>query len=244
MTMFNNWLAAFDKRTPSPLYGKPLMYLIGASGAAAGRAIPNTVVEPPYGCNAAGEDKIAYCNLFDELNTGKLGPYLSDSDTANEYGEGQIDPAGPGWSINLTDQFTRVAALSYKFAELDNPDAYSIGVVQAAVTRAHSFGLGIIAKNPKLVANGALPFIAHPNVFGVIVERGAGMPAEYAAWRTQARKDGLLPVWFVFDGHDGDSQQCAMQIQAGGFKGMGVTYSTGREKNGYNDSHTVLLPTI
>lgn len=248
MTMFNNWLAAFDKRTPSPLYGKPLMYLIGSQNA---RAIPGSVVEPSYGWNIVGDDKIAYLNFFNELYSEQsddareqLGPYLHTSDTAEEYDEGQIDPAGPGWDRNLTEQFAHAAGMGFKFAELDNPDAYSIGVVQSAVTKAHEYGLGIIAKNPKLVTNGALQFIAHPNVFGVIVERGAGMPAEYNAWRLQARKDGLLPVWFVFDGHDGDSQQCASQILAGGFKGMGVTYSTGREKNGYNDSHTVLLPVV
>lgn len=248
MTMFNNWLAAFDKRTPSPLYGKPLIYLIGASSF---RAIPGSVVEPAYGWNVVGtEDKIAYCNLFNEgyadqseFERAALGPYLHDSDTAAEYDEGQLDPAGSGFDKNITAQFERARGMSYKFAELDNPDAYSIGVVQEVVTKAHSYGLGIIAKNPALT-NGALQFIAHPNVFGVIVERGAGMPAQYNAWRLQAHKDGLLPIWFVFDGHDGDSQQCAGQIQAGGFKGMGVTYSTGREKNGYNDSHTVLLPVI
>ena len=37
---------------------------------------------------------IAYCNLFDENNTGKYGPYLHTSDTAKQYNEGQIDPRG------------------------------------------------------------------------------------------------------------------------------------------------------
>lgn len=248
--MLDNFLAAFKGPETSPLYGKPLIYLLGAAGA---RALPGSVVEGPYGCNVIGTaDKIAYGNFFNELYSEQteaqkaaLGPYLHDSDTAGEYGEGQIDPAGPGWLKNLTAQFMSAAAKGYQFFELDNPDAYGLGDVQKAITMAHSYGLGIIAKNPKLVANGAgaLPILSHPNVFGAIVERGAGDPAYYDDMRRRARKDGKLPVWFVFDGRDG-SDACAAAVKVGKFKGMGVSYSTGRETNGYNDSHTVLLPTV
>lgn len=206
MSMLDNWLAAFDKRTPSPLYGKPLVYLIGAASA---RAIPGSVVEPPYGRDVPGtDDKIAYLNLFSRAEYGPAEPQFE-------------------WARRL-----------YKFAELDNKVAYSIGDVQEATTLAHSYGLGVVAKNPVLT-NGPLQFMAHPNVFGVIVERGAGTPATYDDLRKRARKDGLLPVWFVFDGPTG-AQQCAEQIQFGKYKGMGVTYSTDR----YNDSHTVLLPVV
>lgn len=216
MTMFNNWLSAFDKREPSPLYGKPLIYLTGAKDTP--RAIPGNVVEGPAHNRtmADGDDKIAYCNLFHDPDTD--------------------------WNASIIGQLTRVAGLSFKFAELDNADAYSIGDVQKMTTLAHSYGLGVIAKNPVLT-NGPLQFIAHPNVFGVIVERGAGAPATYDYLRSRARKDGLIPVWFVFDGPDG-AQQCADQITLGGFKGMGVTYSTDNGVNAYIDSHTVLLPIV
>lgn len=241
--MMDNLLAAFKKAPPSPLYGKPLVYLLGSS-AETFREIPGSIIEPPYGKNAIGTaDKIAYVNLFDEENSGELGPYLHDSDTADQYSEGQIDPDGPGWTKNLTAQFVRAAGNGYRFAELDNPDAYSVGVVQKVITMAHGYGLGVIAKNSKLVEGGALQILSHQNVAGLIVERDCGDPAYYNALRTQARKDGLLPVWFVFDGRDG-SDECAAAIRAHGFKGMGVSYSTGREKNGYNDSHTVLTPVV
>lgn len=211
--MMDNLLAAFKRTPPSPLYGKPLVYLLGSS-AQSFRSIPGSVVEPPIGMNAIGTaDKIAYV-------------YLDDPD----------DAAGLG---DLTAQFVRAAAKGYHFAELDNSAAYSVGVVQRVITMAHGYGLGIVAKNPKLVGGGALQIISHANVGGVIVERGAGDPDYYDALRRQARKDGLLPVWFVFDGQDG-SAECAAAIRAGGFKGMSVSYSTG----GYKDSHQVLTPSV
>lgn len=245
--MLNNFLAAFKGFEMSPLYGKSLVYLLG-SPASTFRPIPGSVVEPPYEQNVLNtDDKIAYCNLFNEnygdqsaAERAALGPYLHTSDTAEQYGEGQIDPRGPGWVKNIDSQFVLARDRRFKYVELDNPDAYSIGTVMEVVTLAHSYGLGVIAKNPVLT-KGALQFMAHGNVFGVIVERDAGTPAAYDDLRKRARKDGKLPVWFVFDGKDG-AAECAAAIRAGGFKGMGVTYSTGRERNGYNDCHTVLLP--
>jgi hypothetical protein len=41
-----------------------------------------------------------------------------------------------------------------------------------------------------------MPYLAHANVYGVIVERGAGGPAEMDALRQKAGKPDL-PVWFV-----------------------------------------------
>lgn len=202
MTMFNNWLAAFDKRTPSPLYSKPLMYL---RGAALARHIPGSVVAPPPGASLPTDDRIAYCNMS-------------------------------GLTIwDLSQQFTFAARDGFRFIELDYVDSLSLGEIQSAATEAHEYGLGVIAKNPQ-----ALQIIAHPNVFGVIVERGAGSPLAYDTLRHAARKDGLLPVWFVFQGEEG-SAACAAQIREHRLKGMGVTCS----KNvGYSDSYTVLLPSI
>jgi hypothetical protein len=230
------------------LYGKPLVYLIGAGSAA---AHPGCVVEAPYGQNVAGENtfKIAYCNLFNEKygeqsedEKADLGPYLTTSDTAKQYSEGQIDPAGQGWLKNLTAQFAKAKAENYQFVELDNPDAYSIEDVLGAIKVAADYRLAVIAKNPQLVDGGAVQYVSHPNVWGMIVERGAGRPDEMDALRKSANKGGIIPVWFVFDGSSG-ANQCAEQIRQGNFKGMSVTYSTGREKNGYNDSTSVLSPT-
>lgn len=245
--ILKNFLSAFGEPKPNPLYGKPLVYLIGAERA---HAVPGSVVECSYTSDVIGAgDKIAYGNLFNEVYSDQtpaqrlaLGPYLHDSDTAEEYGEGEIDPNGPGWEMNLVAQFNRAVALGFHYIELDNPDAYNYGAVAEAVTKAHSFGLAVIAKNPK-ITSGALAFMSHPNVAGVVVERGCGSPSDYASLRAQARRDGLLPVWFVFDGPTG-AQQCAEQIQHGGYKGMGVTYSTGRGERGYNDSHSVLTPVV
>jgi hypothetical protein len=190
--MLDSWMAAFDKRTPSPLYSKPLVY---TTGALTGPGI------------MAGEDKIAHL--------------------------------GPGWETHLKELYSEAAALSYRYAELDNPDAYNYGDVAEAMILAYSRGLGIIAKNP-LLTKCSMAFISHPNVFGVIVERGAGTPSQYDDLRRRARQYAKLPVWFIFDGRDG-SAECAAEIEAGGFKGMSVTYSaSGR----YADSTSVLLPVV
>ena len=74
----------------NPLAGLPLDYLIGAGNqkSRAGR-----IVEVGYDADIKPNGlAIAYCNLFDEKNTGELGPYLHNSDTAEQYNEGQIDP--------------------------------------------------------------------------------------------------------------------------------------------------------
>ena len=97
---------------------------------------------------------IAYCNLFDEHNTGHYGPYLHSSDTAAEYNEGQIDPRGPGWEKNLREQFERRRNQGFEYIELDNPDAYSIKDVIGAIDLAASYGLKVIAKNPGLMEGG------------------------------------------------------------------------------------------
>ena len=139
---------------------------------------------------------IAYCNLFDEEGTGKYGPYLHTSDTAKQYGEGQIDPAGPGWDKNLREQFLRRKRQGFAYVELDNPDAYRLSDVLRAVDRAGEYGLKVIAKNPLLMEGDPTPYLAHPDVFGAIVERGAGDPVRMDRLRKAAGKPDL-PIWFV-----------------------------------------------
>jgi hypothetical protein len=96
---------------------------------------------------------IAYCNLFNEKYSeqskqqrAEYGPYLKSSDTAAEYGEGQIDPRGPGWRRNLTEQFGRRKRQGFEYIELDNSDAYSVADVVGAVDLAANYGLKVIAK--------------------------------------------------------------------------------------------------
>src|SRR5262245_59018323 len=94
-----------DSSRGNPLEGKRLRYLIGYDGDVTGKDGEIFVVGydvdhlPLYGIG------IGYCNLFDENNTGKYGPYLHSSDTADRYREGQIDPRGPGFERNLREQF-------------------------------------------------------------------------------------------------------------------------------------------
>jgi hypothetical protein len=130
------------------LEGKPLRYLIGTEASGPGR--DDVVTEVSYDTDqpAIHGISIAYCNLFDEHNTGHYGPYLHSSDTAAEYNEGQIDPRGPGWEKNLREQFERRKHHGFEYVELDNSDAYSIEDVIGAIDLAASYGLKVIAKNP------------------------------------------------------------------------------------------------
>jgi hypothetical protein len=77
--------------------GKPLRYLIGADAPGPGR--DGEVIECGYNVERPPAKGIAvkYCNLFDEEDSGRYGPYLHTSDTTAQYHEGQIDPRGPGW---------------------------------------------------------------------------------------------------------------------------------------------------
>src|SRR5262245_31901552 len=178
------------------LAGKPLRYLIGTDTPGDGRdgeiiEVGYTVTRPPPRGLA-----VKYCNLFDEENSGRYAPYLATSDTAAQYGEGQIDPRGPGWEKNLRAQFARARSQGFRIVELDNPDAYAVADVLGAVALAAGYGLAVIAKNPLLIDGDPTPYVAHPAVVGVIVERHAGNPADMHALRVQAGKPGL-PVWFV-----------------------------------------------
>ena len=213
----------------NPLAGKPLRYLIGADGTHfAGGA--DVVTEVPYGVKPARLGiSIAYCNLFDENNTGAYGPYCTATDTAELYGEGVPDPEGPGFFKNLREQFARAKSQGFDYVELDNPDAYRVSDVIRAIDLAAGYRLKVIAKNPELVDDDATPYLAHRNVFGVIVEKGAGTPAEMHRLRSAAGKPEL-PVWFVAfgEGRAGDGKSWAMAVgkAAASYQNMRVTYSS------------------
>jgi hypothetical protein len=230
-------LASRGNRNISVLAGRPLRYLIGSEAAGLGR--DDAVTEVSYSATAPVKHgiSIAYCNLFDELNTKRYGPYLHTSDTAAQYNEGQIDPRGPGWEKNLREQFERRKKQGFEYIELDNPDAYSIKDVLGAIDLAAGYGLKVIAKNPGLMRSGALDYVAHPNVYGIIVERGAGGAADMDALRRKAGKPDL-PVWFVAFG-SGRGWANGVASKAKSYPNMGVTYSSAGE---YGNAIDILAP--
>lgn len=202
------------------LAGLPLRYLIGADAVT---GLDGYITEVPYGHKRVKGFCIAYCNLFDEFKTGKYGPYLKTSDTARQYNEGQIDPAGPGWRKNLIEQFEQRRSQGFEYIELDNPDAYSIEDVIGAIELAAQYGLKVIAKNPGLLERGATEYVKHPNVYGIIIEKDAGRVHDMHNLRITAGKP-LLPMWFVaFE--DGGAWARIAANQASGFYNIGVTLS-------------------
>jgi hypothetical protein len=220
----------------NPLAGKKLRYKIGADYPGKGTA--GEIVEVGYDWTKPLSDviSIAYCNLFNEKYSEQsrkereqYGPYLKSSDTAKDYGEGQIDPRGPGWQRNLVEQFERRRKEGFEYIELDNPDAYSVSDVLGAVELAEQHGLKVIAKNPGLLEGDPLPYVAHRNVYGIIVEKGAGDATAMDSLRRKAGKPDM-PVWFVFfdrrkgsEGGKNAAKQTAAVAQR--FANMHVTHS-------------------
>lgn len=226
-----NWLLSLFKRTTAvvqpkkldnPLAGKRLKYLIGTDSPP---HLSDYIVEVGYDTERPTSPLcIAYCNLFDEKNTGKLGPYLHNSGTAREYDEGQIDPSGTGWEKNIQDQLRRRKKAGFEYIEWDNPDAYNWEEYRTAIDAAATAGIKVIAKNPD-ICDEPVAYVAHPNVYGIIVERGAGDPDEMNDLRQQASKPDL-PVWFVFFGKGrGEAEFTAKLIKNKGYKNMYVSYS-------------------
>jgi hypothetical protein len=222
------------------LAGKRLRYMIGVDNPGKGNA--DEVVEVGYDWEKLVPNctSIAYCNLFNEKYSEQskqerahYAPYLKTSDTADDYGEGQIDPRGEGWKRNLTEQFERRRKQGFAYIELDNPDAYSVADVVGAVELAESYGLKVIAKNPGLMDGNPLPYVAHRNVYGIIVEKGAGNAHDMDALRQRAGKPDI-PVWFVFfDKRKGAGTGKKAAEQTAGvarqYRGMHVSYSPGGE---------------
>jgi hypothetical protein len=232
--------AAGKAITGNPLAGKKLRYKIGAENP--GRGKPGEIVEVGYDWNAplpAGIS-IAYGNLFNEKYSEQTerereqyAPYLTTSDTAEQYGEGQIDPRGPGWRRNLIEQFERRRQQGFKYIELDTADAYSVTDVVGAIELAEQYGLKVIAKNPALIQGDPLPYVAHRNVYGIVVEKGAGNAHQMHTLRRRAGRPHL-PVWFVFfeknDGR-GEGKKAASEtiMHAQPYANMNVTYSADGE---------------
>ena len=204
------------------LAGKKLRYLIGSDGRQVGHV--EEVTEVGYWTEPALHGvSVGYCNLFDEENTGKLGPYLHDSDTAAQYGEGQIDPRGSGWERNLAEQFRRRKRQGFNYVELDNADAYSVRHVLGAVKVAKlNYGLRVIAKNPLLLEGFPLNYVRQCH--GIIVERDAGNPKDMHALRSRAGMPDM-PVWFVaFGAGRGWADETAGAAKD--YLNMFVTYSS------------------
>lgn len=222
----------------------PLRYLIGGNDNY--RGAEGEFVElsydaerpPPLGIG------VKYGNLFNEkyseqtpAEKARYAPYLEQGDTAEEYGEGQIDPAGQGWNRNLDEQFERAKRQGFTVIELDNPDSYAMSDVIAAVDRAHAAGLQVLAKNPSICKGNQQEYVAHPAVVGVVVEKNCGVPFTMDDLRQQAGKPDL-PVWFVaFSGGRSWAERTA--VQAENYHNMGVTYS---EHGEYRDSTDILVP--
>jgi hypothetical protein len=148
-----------------------------------------------------------------------------------------IDPEG-----DITGQIGRAIMSGFKFVEIGQPGSMRLGTFMELLTHTHGLGVGVIARNAAR-SSGPYQYLSHPNVFGCVVEREQGSPQEYARLRRDARKDGLLPVWFVFDGADG-ADGCADEIRLYDLKGMGVSYGAGLSPTKYDDSHPVLNPNV
>jgi len=227
----------FRSQTSNPLAGKRLRYLIGADDGLYDGLENNDITVVPYDHGPLKRGiSVGYCNLFDEYNTGRYGPYLYTSDTARQYGEGQIDPKGVGWVRNLSTQFLNRHQQGITYIELDNTDAYKIEDVLGAIQLAEDMGLKVLAKNPAL-SDDPVRYLAHKNIYGAIVEYDAGLPEEYQLLRNQAKKP-LLPIWFVFYLHY-DSHVRMVAEEARKYKGMGVTISV---KGEYETSTDLLVP--
>lgn len=227
----------------------PLRYLIGADELRP-RGEDGYVTECGYDVVAAPKlgTGIKYGNLFNEkykdqsaAMRARYAPYMHTSDTAEEYGEGQIDPRGQGWNKNLDEQIERAKLQGFRYIEWDNPDAYRVDNVIGAVDRAWGAGLQVIAKNPLLVEGDNTSYLAHPAVVGCVVEQGCGT-SNAMEWLRRAAYKPLLPVWFVCFGAKGKTwaEDRADVIREHEFLHMGVTWSSEGE---YENSVDILQPT-
>ena len=106
-----------------------------------------------------------------------------------------------------------------------------------AIDLAASYDLKVVAKNPGLLEDGAMSYVAHPNVHGIIVERGAGSADDMDHLRRKAGKPAL-PVWFVAFG-SGRGWANSVASDAKQYRNMGVTYSSAGE---YGNAIDILPP--
>jgi hypothetical protein len=223
------------------LAGLALDYLIGADGEQRGKE--GRITETPLGVGPASlGSSIAYCNLrCEDGEPREYAPYLPHDDIFEQYGEGRPDPEGEGFKANIVAQLDRCRKLGHTLVEQDNPDSFPLPAVILGLNWAQERGLGVIAKNPHLMKDGALTYVVHPNIFGIIVEEDCGTPAEMDELRRKAGKPAL-PVWFVSYGNGhGWAMQTAQEIKSARYLNMGVTYSSTGE---YGSSADVLLPEV
>src|SRR5216684_661586 len=196
----------------NPLQHKKLYYLIGLNDASCVVAPADSIIEVGYDSPKSKQSNIIavkYCNLVNEKNSGKLGPYLINTDTARDYGEGVIDPTGEGWNTNITNQAMKAVDQTFEYVEWDNPDAYNVqDILKVYDLMEHHYGLKCIAKNPLLMGNGAVKIIQHPNVWGCIVEwdEDLGTHVVNEMYSLLAKANRQLPIWFVNFGHSAKTQ--------------------------------------
>jgi len=86
-------------------------------------------------------------------------------------------------------------------------------------------------------SSAASAYVGHPNVYGIIVEKGAGNPSGMDTLRRRAGKPDL-PVWFVAFG-SGRSWAGSVADAAKHYRNMGVTYSSAGE---YGNAIDILPP--
>jgi hypothetical protein len=222
----------------SPFALLPLDYLIEVDDAP---GTPGRVTEPGYGVERAPlAPWIMYGNLRDQEKRNEFAPYLGRGDVddiGREYGERLPDPAGAGFWTLIDKQINRAMSLGARCIEWDNLDSHNVTIALRVFDRTATPRLGVAVKNPGLVDGDQAALIRHPAAQIVIVEEGAGTPAEMDALRRAAGKPDM-PVRFVFYGDDRKAaRQCAQQASA--FSDMGVTFSPGDE---YGHSEHLLLP--
>lgn len=140
------------------------------------------------------------------------------------------------FSDTVTAQFESAGRLGFKHVVLTDVESFGLGGVMARITEAHAFGVGVVVKNPTSVQE-----MAHGNTTGAIIAPGTGPgPRWYAELRTKARKDGKLPMWFVFDGESTGPAEATEEIRK--YRLFGVGVSTASVRDSYSDSTQVLLP--
>ena len=227
------------------LYGLSLRYLIG--GWDDDPSIePETNVIYEFGYDVlrpskSGAMAIKYGNLLDQSKTDRYGPYLVSTGNALAYDLKVPDPKHTGYYRNIHSQLELAQKFGYKLIEWDNADNENFALfdVKRAVDVSMTYKIGVIFKNPGLIKFDITSLIAHPNVYGMIVEENCGTASAMDKLRRDAKKP-LLPIWFVSYGStDRWAQETA--IEARPFYHIGISHSyNGR----YNHSLDVLKPRV
>lgn len=238
--------------TNRELYPMALNYLIGVEDD-----VP--IVQPDFGTvNVIPYDRgrlstdsnaIAYGNLFDELCTGRYGPYMEQTEIAKVYNELAPHEDGPGFMANVRDQVEERLRQGYVFMELDNAEAFSLAAINRALEYCHLRKVGVLAKNAfnlceeqnERVGGAGVAYLANANICGCIVELDSGTPVHYNALRNAAQKPNL-PIWFVgFGGGEAwyELKHTADMICTFRYHNMSVSWSQGGR---YKTSKQILLP--